>query len=407
MNRNKKQLWRFPWGYKESFIIAAGLMFTGFILDLVTGNDPIAPPAFPLNAIILVLFVIYKIITFKAVDSPLMDWLTSIQAAIAATGAYTLLVLFMGFIPQGTEIPWLSSIGLTHVKTSWPYLIITVFMLTVLGYTTIKRLSKKITWKNAAFFLNHAGLFIIIAGASLGSGDFYRLRMPVFEGKTSNYAYLEKKPVEMPFEIYLHDFKLHQYNPNIVMVHDKTKQVIKTENARDNVIKQDRIVKIGEWKIKILKHLPFAKKEDSIYTESKDFGAVHAALIRIIGNEESKNLGWISCGNFSHRPKMLKINDTLSIAMTPPKPKKFLSVIDIKQDNKTEKNITIEVNKPFRFHGWKIYQYNYSQKHGRWSDMSVLELVRDPWQPVVYSGIFMVLAGALYLLLSGVRKMNE
>ncbi len=407
MDKNKKVLWRFPWGYKESFIIATGLMFTGFILDLASGNQPIAPPAFPLNAVILVLFIVYKIITFKAVDSPLMDWLTSIQAAISATGAYTFLVLFMGFIPQGTEIPLLSSIGLTHVKTSWPYLIITVFMLTVLGYTTIKRLSRKITWKNAAFFLNHAGLFIIISGASLGSGDFYRLRMPVFEGKISNYAYLGKKPVEMPFQIYLHDFKLYQYNPNIVLVNNKTKQVIKPGNSHDNVIKEDKIIKIREWQINILKHLPFAKKKDSIFTKSKDFGAVHAAFVQVSSVKEKKNAGWITCGNFSHRTKMLKINDTLSVAMTTPKPKKYLSVIDIKQDSQVEKNITIEVNKPFRFNGWKIYQYNYSQKHGRWSDMSVLELVRDPWQPVVYAGIFMVLAGALYLLLSGLKKINE
>lgn len=407
MDKNKKILWRFPWGYRESFIIAIGLMFTGFILDLATGNQPIAPPAFPLNAIILVLFIVYKIITFKAVDSPLMDWLTSIQAAIAATGAYTLLVLFMGFIPQGTEIPLLSSIGLTHVKTSWPYLIITVFMLTVLGYTTIKRFLKKITWKNAAFSLNHAGLFIIISGASLGSGDFYRLRMPVFEGKTSNYAYLGKKPVEMPFQIYLHDFKLYQYNPNFVLVNNKTKQVIKTKNEHDNEIKEEKIVNLGEWKIKILKHLPYSGKKDSIFIKSNDFGAVHAALVQVTCNKGERNTGWITCGNFSHRTKMLTINDTLSIAMTSPKPKKYLSVIDIIQDSQMEKNITIEVNKPFRFNGWKIYQYNYSQKHGRWSDMSVLELVRDPWQPVVYTGIFMVLAGALYLLLSGLRKINE
>jgi cytochrome c biogenesis protein ResB len=53
------------------------------------------------------------------------------------------------------------------------------------------------------------------------------------------------------------------------------------------------------------------------------------------------------------------------------------------------------VNKPFSIDGWKIYQLNYDTTMGRWSEISVLELVRDPWLPVVYTGIAMMLLGAL------------
>ncbi|MBR6141124.1 MAG: cytochrome c biogenesis protein ResB [Bacteroidaceae bacterium] len=56
---------------------------------------------------------------------------------------------------------------------------------------------------------------------------------------------------------------------------------------------------------------------------------------------------------------------------------------------------TIRVNKPLSVRGWKIYQYSYDEAKGSMSDISVFELVRDPWLPYVYLGIFMLLAGAV------------
>ena len=58
---------------------------------------------------------------------------------------------------------------------------------------------------------------------------------------------------------------------------------------------------------------------------------------------------------------------------------------------------TIRVNKPLSVRGWKIYQFSYDEARGKDSDISVFELVRDPWLPLVYLGIFMMLAGALSL----------
>ena len=62
---------------------------------------------------------------------------------------------------------------------------------------------------------------------------------------------------------------------------------------------------------------------------------------------------------------------------------------------------TIRVNKPLSVRGWKIYQYSYDMAKGGMSDISVLELVRDPWLPYVYLGIFMMLIGAVSMFLNG------
>ena len=80
-------------------------------------------------------------------------------------------------------------------------------------------------------------------------------------------------------------------------------------------------------------------------------------------------------------------------------PKRFASKIQIL--TKTGKNIgtTIDVNKPYEVDGWKIYQYGYDTQMGPRSQITILELVRDPWLPLVYTGFYMMLAGAVIMAL--------
>ena len=81
------------------------------------------------------------------------------------------------------------------------------------------------------------------------------------------------------------------------------------------------------------------------------------------------------------------------------KPKRYASEIQIL--TKTGKNIEtiVEVNKPYEVDGWKIYQYGYDTQMGAESQISILELVSDPWLPWVYAGFYMMLAGAVVMTL--------
>ena len=85
-------------------------------------------------------------------------------------------------------------------------------------------------------------------------------------------------------------------------------------------------------------------------------------------------------------------------------PRRFAS--DIQILTKTGKNIqtTVEVNKPVVVDGWKIYQYGYDTQMGAMSQYSILELVSDPWLPLVYTGIYMMLAGAVCMFILGGRR---
>ena len=85
-------------------------------------------------------------------------------------------------------------------------------------------------------------------------------------------------------------------------------------------------------------------------------------------------------------------------------PKRFASDVQIQTPSGENIHTTIEVNKPVKVDGWKIYQYSYDTEMGAMSRISVLELVSDPWLPLVYTGIYMMLAGAVCMLFMGGKR---
>jgi len=78
-------------------------------------------------------------------------------------------------------------------------------------------------------------------------------------------------------------------------------------------------------------------------------------------------------------------------------PKRFASDVTVYTKKGAVVPAVIEVNKPIVVEGWKLYQYDYDAEKGPDSEISVLELVRDPWLPFVHAGILMMIAGALSL----------
>ena len=85
-------------------------------------------------------------------------------------------------------------------------------------------------------------------------------------------------------------------------------------------------------------------------------------------------------------------------------PKRFASEIKIQKESGDTIQATVDVNKPVEVDGWKIYQYGYDTQMGAMSQMSILELVSDPWLPLVYTGIYMMLGGAICMFIFGNKK---
>ena len=126
----------------------------------------------------------------------------------------------------------------------------------------------------------------------------------------------------------------------------------------------------------------------------------------MLSNPEMKEPveGWVSNGSYVFPYKVLYIDEHTSVAMPVQEVKKYTSNVTVFTQNGHSKQATIEVNQPLNIDNWKIYQFSYDESMGKYSKTSVFELVRDPWIKVVYTGIFMLLAGSLFLFIVGPNK---
>lgn len=400
----RRNLWESPWGYVESFLIGFGLLFTGFTIEFFVKPTNTFTISYPYNLFFLIGYIVVLIVAyFGFSNTQIVRWLTKVPASISSIVWVTLLVMVMGIIPQiPSENNFITSLGLNHITTNWAFLLIVLQFLTCLGLITIKRIAQ-FQWKNVGFILNHFGLFIALIAGVLGTGDLQRLSIETVENEIKWKAYnSNNKLVELPFAFYLKDFKIEEYNPKLALIENKTGKVLENEGQNLFLIEKNKQYNYQKFEVKIEEFYKTAGKIGNRYAPVNELGSPPAALIEVKNIEnDSITTGWISCGSFIRPYQALKLNETYSMVMTIPETKKFSSNVDILNPKGEKTSTVLEVNKPFKYQGWKIYQLSYDEKMGKWSNISVLELVKDPWLPVIYIGIFMMIAGAIYMFWMG------
>lgn len=409
--KSKKALWEHPWGYTESFVVAAELLIFGFIIEFITGGKGLSPISMPYNFYVMAGFTI--ILLFLRIfynNHPVVKWLSGVPAAISSIIAFGIITLLMGFIPQTTseESSFLSLIGLSHLKNSWTILFIQVYLLSSLGLVTIKRIIP-FNLKNVGFILNHLGLWLTLVVAMVGSGDLKRLSINLLEdGKANNIAISQNgDQYKLPFELKLVDFDIDEYTPRLVLANVETGDFAMKKGEAPIYIETGKSYTLSSWKVTIQKIVPDAIMGDSSLMEEKTPGSFPAAFVHIeeIKTKQDTNV-WLGTGSYAFNPVFLKVTPDTLIGLTMPQPKRFHSKVVIKDENKVD-TVTIEVNKPYTVKGWTIYQLSYDESKGKWSKLSVLEAVSDPWLKLVYTGIFMMLAGSIFLFWTGRKRIKQ
>ena len=400
----QRNLWESPWGYVESFFIGFGLMVTGFFLEVFVTSDTVFTIAYPYNIIFLGGYIALLIVLYKWFsNTQVIRWLTKVPASISSISLVTLLVMIMGIIPQvSSESNFINNLGLNHITSNWAFLLILFQFLTCLGLISIKRILQ-FKWSNVGFILNHVGLFLALTAGMLGTGDLERLSINTYEGKPSWIATdAQKNQVELPFAFYLKDFIIEEYHPKLALVNNKTGKIEQNDGKNLYLIEKGETYYFQNFEVTVDEFLATSGRIGNRYHPVNELGAPPSAKITVKNTEnDSIQNAWISSGSFSHSYESLKISDAYSMVMTIPEIKKFSSDIDILTKDGERISTILEVNKPFKFRGYKIYQLSYDDKMGKWSDLSVVELVKDPWLPIIYIGIFMMIAGAIYMFWMG------
>jgi len=402
--KNKRGAGKIKKGYRQSFGLLSILAVIGFILEAITTANTTLP-TWPVNIIIIAGYIVLTAILYFYFKGPVIRWIVSIPSTVAAVSVMTALVLFMGFIPQ-EDVPGslATQLGLTHVTRSYPYLLIALYLVTVLTFAIYKR-AYPLTLKNGAFLLNHAGLWLVIVTASLGTADLKRLNMTLTEGEKKQVAFSGETPYKVPFSIKLHDFQLEEYNPKMAIYDHATGKPLEAKQTNPIRIQPGMEHQIGPWKLKVEKFLPSAVSKGDKYVESQMRGAAPAALIQVTNREKNvTGSRWVTSGTQWMGSKNFTLSRNSTLVMLKPEAKEYASELTIYHQNGQKEDYRLVVNKPYSFNSWKIYQSGYNSEAGKYSRVSVLELVFDPWLEAVYTGIIMMTIGALYLMFFGKRK---
>lgn len=410
-------MWKYPWKFAEGVVICIGLALIGMFLQFLVGGIVLENLSYPINILfggiyVAGLFVIY----FFGRNNKYILWFSKYEAAITSLGALLVMVVIMGFtkqIPIMTDMNdnhihshwW--DLGFSQMTRSWIFVMLFTYFLSVLGLVTIRRIAT-FRWRDFTFALNHLGLFVALFAGVLGSADLERLRMQVHLEQTEWRATTDAgQLVELPIAIELKSFFIDEFPPKLLMIDNNEGKVQPEGNPENIFVENDSIQgKLLEWEIEVKKYLPMAagvfSKDTANYVRFETHGATTAVYIKATKDNLHKE-GWVSSGNYMFPHKSLTVDSLYSIVMPEREPRKYTSDVVIYTQSGLQETATIEVNKPYEIDGWKIYQLSYDETMGRWSNTSIFELVKDPWLPYVYLGIFMMLLGALGMFILAKR----
>ena len=407
-------MWIRPWGFKEGCLIGAGLLATGWLLQITIGEIDWSLFACPVNIIVLVLYIA-GIVAMHCLRKRVyfFGWMSHYTSAVSSLLWVAGITVVMGLIRQIPSGHPADMLGFSRMLSAWPFVLLYIWMVTVLGLTTL-RAGFPFRWKKLAFLLNHAGLFIALITATLGNADMQRLKMTT---RIDNAEWRAMdgygKLIELPLAIELKDFTIDEYPPKLMLIDNETGRTL-PEKSPVHVLLEEGVTNgsLQDWQLTIEQSIPMAASvanEDILkFTEFHSMGATYAVYLKAVNqkNQTTKE-GWVSCGSFLFPYKAIRLDSLTSIVMPEREPQRFASEVKIYTQEGTITEGTIEVNRPMEIEGWKIYQLSYDETKGRWSDVSVFELVRDPWLPFVYAGIIMMMAGAVCLFVSAQKRKEE
>jgi len=402
----KRATWVSPWGYTEGWLIAFGLLITGLALQLATGGLDGNALSWPVNLFVGLGFtgLIAGSWLFLRENS-LVSWLARVPAAITSIAMVTFLVLLMGFtLQEDAQNPvWVQKLGLSNMTRSWPFLLGMAFFLSSLGMATMKRVTpfKK---RNIGFFLNHAGLYTLVLAGLLGSADLKRYTMELHEGEIVWYASDEEgHQVEMPIALELQSFNMEEFNPKLAVIEPHSGRIVQETIPEMFEVDTGNRSEIYGYDVEVVQFLEMSGKVEDRYEPANSFGSAPSALVKVTSDDGTTKEGWVSSGSFMMPHSLLDLDHEYgyALAMTIPESSHYSSDVMVYTASGDEREAKIEVNHPVSVDGWKLYQYSYDERFGRWSPSSVIEVIRDPWLPVVYTGIFMVMFGSVYLMTLG------
>lgn len=313
----------------------------------------------------------------------------------------------------------------------WPFVLIYLWNVIIVAEVGIHQLMH-FQKRFIPSLISHLGLFIFVTCGTLGSADMQRLKIYCEEGKPEWRGIDDHQEVhELPLAIELQKFTIDEYPPKLAIFDSKTGKILPNDKPQNIIIEpgftSDELM---GWNITVEKYIEDAMpvgmlkmingmpaqmmqmmKMDDLgmrintggFVEYNGKGAATAILIKAQkGNVVKK--GWVSSGSYMFPLSSLVLDNKTEIAMSAREPLRYASDVNIYTKDGDAMRAHIEVNKPFTVGSWKIYQLDFNKAQGKWSTLSVYELVSDPWLPATYVGIYLLIIGAVLMFITAGRN---
>lgn len=417
-------MWKEPYSYKEGFVISGGLVVTGLMLQLSVGPLNWDIFMWPANIIALVVFIVLlALIWLLRSKSYFFRFITTAKAAVPAISTAVVMTVIMGLTKQtGEKNEPADLLGFTKMLECWPFILIYIWMTVIVGEETIKQIAT-FRLRSLPSLLSHAGLFVVLTCGTLGSADMQRLRMYCEQGKPEWRGLDAWNNVhELPVAIELEKFTIDEYPPKLMVIDNEGKPLPIDKPDILEVEGSNASGTLAGFDISVLRRIDNAMpaalarmaegmpaqmlsqiRMDSLgqalnkdgYVSSSAPGSECALLVKAQPHGTKPLSGWVTCGSYQFKYQGLSLDSLHTLVMATREPKQYSSLVDVYTKKGESLRARIEVNRPLKVDGWNIYQLSYDQQMGKWSTLSVFELVSDPWLPVVYIGIFLLAVGAV------------
>ncbi len=242
-------MWGNRWTMKEGFLLGAGLITVGLMLEMSVGPVVWDVFAWPANITVLAVFIAMIIAMYLLKCRVYaFRYLMTYQAAIPTMCYAVLLTIIMGLTRQSVNGLWLN-----NMLTFWPFVLIYVYMAVIVGLVVLKEASllRSFKLRHLMVLMFHLGLFLTMTTATLGNADMQRLKMYTAKGEPEWRAMDQQhKIVELPLAIELQQFIMEVYDDGSPKRYASDIQIL-TKSGKNihTTVDVNKPVEVDGWKI--------------------------------------------------------------------------------------------------------------------------------------------------------------
>jgi len=308
-----------------------------------------------------------------------------------------------GVIPQGEDIQGMAGkwgqmavhlvilTGLNEVFSQWWFSALLALLFLNLLFCSLQR------WKtlHLGIWISHAGMLVVLLGGLVSVFLGERGQVGLEKGVPVSMAQGRHGEIKLPFALKLTDFRIEYHREaghTLTMVKDGAETQVQLKQDIEVPLAGDLFVRLRQ----AFPDLAMTAEGPVNRSQTPNNPAIQVEVrqgvkVRKIWIFENYPLFYQQ-----HQDAGMKMLPELYYAYSQPMIRQYVSTVEVQEGGKKVADAVLQVNKPFKWRGIKLFQSGYDLSHGT---VSILQASRDPGVPLVYLGFLILPLGILWTLI--------